>query len=97
MDNVVNLNPPTPTAPDEEFSVLTGNEIYTVRRKADYPYRLVLNSAGVQLCVLPIEFPVEHSATVIRAYLVGIERGQTAGRNEIRSGIKKLLHMENAP
>jgi hypothetical protein len=97
MDNVVNLNPPTPTAPDEEFSVLIQNEIYTVRRKSDYPYRLVLNSAGEQRFVLPIEFPVTHADTAIRAYIAGLERGQTTGRNEIRDGLKKLLRMENAP
>jgi hypothetical protein len=86
MDNVVQLNVSPPTDPDEEFSLLVQNEIYTVRRKGDYPYRLALRG-GVQLFVLPIDYPLDH--------VTGRERGRAEGRTEIRDGLKKLLHLEN--
>jgi hypothetical protein len=94
MDNIVNLNVTPLTAPDEEFSVLIQNEIYTVRRKGDYPYRLVLSHDGAQLFVLPVEYPADHVTTAIRAYLAGRDRGRAAGRNEIRESLSKLLRME---
>jgi hypothetical protein len=97
MENVVKLSVPPPTAADEEFSVLIKNDLYTVRRKGDYPYRLVLSNAGVQLFVLPIEYPLGHVNTAIMSYIAGRDRGHATGRNELRETFSRLMHMENVP